>query len=215
MPLARRPIIPALCILAAATAPGRCVAAPTADLPEAFAMDREGAAAAALSLARAAFDAYTLRREQVSVPGDLPDLLKQRGGVFVSAEVNGAPRCCMGSLYPTRDTLAEEIVAAAIAAAGLDARKAPIGSEEVPRLRLVVSIMAPPESIVDPGALDPVREGLAVRGRERTGVVLPGETGRRDRMIRWAMIRAGAAPGEAVDYFRIRAFRIAEPQRQP
>ena len=215
MPRARRPIISALCILAAATAPGRCVLAPAADLPEAFAMDRDGAAAAALSLARAAFDAYALHRQRVSVPAEVPDLLRERGGVFVSAEVNGAPRCCMGSLYPTRETLAEEIVAAAIAAAGLDARKPPVRPEEAPRLRLVVSIVAPPESIADPGALDPVREGLAVRGRERTGVVLPGETGRRDRMIRWAMIRAGAEPGDAVDYFRIRAFRIAEPQRQP
>jgi AMMECR1 domain-containing protein len=180
------------------------------DLLGAFASDHEGAAKAALSLARTAFDAYALRRERISVPDHLPPLLSKRNGVFVSAIVSGAPRCCMGSLYPSRDSLAEEIIAAAVAAAGLDARRAPIEPEELKRLRLVVSIVAPPESIADPASLNPVTDGLAVRSRTRTGVVLPGETRHRDRMIAWARIRAAAEPGEPIDYFRIRAFRIAE-----
>ncbi|MFQ6131353.1 MAG: AMMECR1 domain-containing protein [Armatimonadota bacterium] len=182
-----------------------------ADLVQAFASDRQGAGPAALSLARAAFDAYALRRERLSVPENLPPLLRQRGGVFVSAVAKGAPRCCMGSLYPTRANLAEEIVAAAVAAAGLDARRAPVKPAELPRLQLVVSIVSPPEGITDPAVLDPVTEGLAVRSARRTGVVLPGETTHLDRMIKWARIRAGAEPDEEVDYFRVRAFRIAEP----
>ena len=180
------------------------------DILTAFATDRGGAAQAALSLARDAFDAYALRRELISVPADLPPLLRERSGVFVSAILGGAPRCCMGSLYPTRPTLADEIIAAAVAAAGIDARRAPIEPDELERLRLVVSIVAPPESISDPRKLDPVREGLAIRSRKRTGVVLPGETAHLDRMLEWARTRAAAEPAEPVDYFRIRAFRIAE-----
>lgn len=183
-----------------------------ADLVDAFAEDEE-AGAAALSLARSAFDAYVLRRERVPVPQTLPSLLRERSAVFVSAEREGAPRCCMGSLYPTHSTLAEEIVAAAVAAAGVDARREPVKPEELAELRLIVSIVAPPESIKDPRRIDPVREGLAVRSRVRTGVVLPGETPHLDRAIEWARTRAAAEPEEPVDYFRIRAFRIAEPKR--
>ena len=195
-------------LLAASLTP--CAGATAADLPEAFAKDRAGAGAAALSLARAAFDAYALRRERLSVPEDLPPLLTKRSGVFVSAIADGAPRCCMGSLYPTRPTLAEEIIAAAVAAAGLDARRRPVEPAELRKLQLVVSVVGPPESISDPTQLDPVREGLAVRSGRRTGVVLPGETRHLNRVIKWARIRAAAGPDEPVDYFRVRAFRIAE-----
>ncbi len=184
------------------------------DLRGAFWQDRDGAADSALALARRAFDAYVLHRERIAVPEDLHPLLRKRSGVFISAMENGAPRCCMGSLYPTCPTLAEEIVSAAVAAAGLDARRSPIRQEELHRLRLIVSIVAPPEAIGDPHSLDPVTEGLAVRSSCRTGVALPGETPHRERMIRWARIRARAQPGEAVDYFRVRAFRVAEPQPQ-
>lgn len=194
---------------------GSCGGAGAGDLPDAFVEDRDGAGKAALSLARAAFDAYALRRERLSVPGDLPPLLRRRSGVFVSAIRNGAPRCCMGSLYPTRETIAEEIIAAAVAAAGLDSRRAPIEPQELKRLRLVVSIVGPPESIIDPAVLNPITEGLAIRSRKRTGVVLPGETRHLDRVIEWARIRAAAEPGEPVDYFRVRAFRIAEGRPGP
>ena len=95
----------------------------------------------------------------------------------------------------------------------MDARREPVEPEELARLRLIVSILAPPESIDDPTRIDPVREGMAARSRVRTGVVLPGETPHLDRAIKWARTRAAAKPDEPVDYFRIRAFRIAEPKR--
>jgi AMMECR1 domain-containing protein len=182
------------------------------DLLRAFADDRDGVGAAALSLARSAFDAYVLHRERIPVPGKLPVLLRERSAVFVSAERDGAPRCCMGSLYSTHPTLAEEIITAAVAAAGVDARREPVQPQELTQLRLIVSIIAPPESIDDPAKIDPVREGIAARSRTRTGVVLPGETPHLERAIKWARIRAAAEPNEVVDYFRIRAFRIAEPK---
>jgi len=183
--------------------PGRCD--PIRDLA-----DDPATASYALSLARAALEAYTLRRQRLPTPNDLPDLLRDRRGAFVSAVQGDAPRCCMGSLYPTQPTLADEIIQAAVSAAGLDSRKPPLRPDELSRLQLIVSIVEPPESITDPRRLDPVREGVAARGRERWGVVLPGETRHLDLAIRWARARAGAIDGEAVEYFRVRAFRIAE-----
>jgi AMMECR1 domain-containing protein len=185
------------------------VALASADVVAAMAADRT-AAQAALSLARQAFDTYVLHRERLAVPMGLPELLQERSGAFVSAVKGDAPRCCMGSLYPTQATLAEEIIAAAVAAAGLDARQAPVQPGELAGLQLIVSIVGPPESLADPGHFDPVRDGIAARGPHRTGVVLPGETRRRVLAVRWARVRAGAGPNETVEYFRLQAFRIAE-----
>jgi AMMECR1 domain-containing protein len=166
---------------------------------------------AALTLARRALDETCLHRRLLPTPEGLPAALKQRGGVFVSAMLGDAPRCCMGSLYPTQPTLAAEIIVAAGAAAARDLRFPPIKPEELPRLRVIVSLLAPPEAIADPQTLDPVTEGLAVRSVRRTGVVLPGETAHRDLMIRWARIRAAARPEERLEFFRLRAARIIEP----
>src|SRR5579862_171028 len=66
-----------------------------------------------LMLARGAFDGYILRHEAPPLPSTLPPLLRQRAGVFVSAMRHGAPRCCMGTLYPTEPDAAHEILAAA------------------------------------------------------------------------------------------------------
>jgi len=173
------------------------------------------AAQALLDLARAAFDAYVLRHERLTPPDDLPPLLSERSGVFVSAILGDAPRCCMGSVYPTRPTIAEEAVHAARMAAGLDLRFPPITYAELPRLRLIVSVIAPLESIASTAGLDPLAEGLAVRGPERWGVVLPGETPRAELVEPWARIRAGVGASERVDYYRVRAFRILEPPIEP
>lgn len=189
------------------------LAQPPVDLLEQFEQDQSGAGAFAVSLARRAFEAYTLHRQRIPTPDDLPPLLRQRSGVFVSAVQGDAPRCCMGSLYPTQPTLADEIIQAAVAAAGLDSRKPPVQPGELTDLQLIVSIVAPPEAITDPHGLDPAVEGLVARGDEGTGVVLPGETPHLELAIKWAKIRAGVEPGEPVEYFRIRAYRIVEPPK--
>lgn len=184
------------------------------DLLSRFAADPV-AAQALLDLARSAFDAYVLRHERLAPPDDLPPLLRERSAVFVSAILGDAPRCCMGSVYPTRPTIAEEIVVAARRAAGLDVRFPPITPAELRRLRLIVSVVAPPEPIASAAGLDPLADGLAVRGPERWGVVLTGETPRAELLEPWARIRAGVGESERVDYYRVRAFRILEPPTEP
>lgn len=172
------------------------------------------AAQAALALARETVDAWVLRHERTPIPEDLPPLLSERAGVFVSAILGDAPRCCMGALYPTKPTLAEQIVEAARAAAGMDLRFPPVTPEELPSLRVIVSVLEPPEPIPHARGLDPAREGLAVRGAKGWGVVLPRETPRVELIEPWARIRAGATFDEPVDYYRVRAFRVVEPKRE-
>ncbi len=170
---------------------------------------------ALLDLARETFETCVLRHEGVTLPDDLPALLGERSGVFVSAILGDAPRCCMGSIYPTRPTVAAEVVHAARMAAGMDLRFPPITPAELPRLRLIVSVIAPPEPITGPAGLDPLVDGLAVRGPRRWGVVLPAETPRAELMESWARIRAGVGESDRVDYYRVRAFRILEQPTEP
>jgi AMMECR1 domain-containing protein len=181
----------------------------------AFRADAHGERAAALTLARFALDAYCLRRERIQVPAGLPTAFAERSGVFVSAMLGNAPRCCMGALYPTKQTVAEEIIAAACAAAGNDLRFPAVKPSELGCLRLIVSVIAPPEAISNPWQLDPVTEGLAARSAKTTGVVLPGETPHRERMVQWARTRSGAEAGERGQWFRVRAVRVIEAPHQP
>ncbi len=166
----------------------------------AFAADEGVIGDAALALARRAFDTYCLTRRRISVPPGLPHVFSLRSGVFVSAMVNGAPRCCMGSLYPMKPSLAGEIVAAAAAAAGIDYRFRPVRPEELSKLRLIVSVVGTPQAVADVSRIDPVSDGVVARRGAHIGVTLPGETVHLDRAIRWARIRAGVEDGTQVEY---------------
>lgn len=193
-----------ICCLTVSAAPAQLVARFRAD---------EAAGPAALRLARAALDEYCLTRTRLAVPDDLPPLLYEHAGVFVSAQANGAPRCCMGTLRPHGASLAADIIEAATLAAAHDTRFPPLTPAELPALRVIVSVLDPPQAITDPSTLDPVTDGLAVRSSLRTGVVLPGETARPDRFVAWARVRAGAHDGERVQTFRLKAVRFIEPPR--
>ncbi len=171
-----------------------------------------------LRLARRAFDAYITQRAIIA-PSDAVSpsspLLQQRTGVFVSAMRQGAPRCCMGTLYPMQPNAALEIIENAVAAAGRDRRFAPIKPGEAKSLTLIVSIVGKPVPISASEAanLDPTREGLVVKAGDRQGVVLSGETGEAARMLQWGRIRAGAHANSSVELFRLEDVRFVEPQK--
>lgn len=172
--------------------------------------------AAALTLARRAFDAYARRREVLDPPTHMPPALRGPMAVFVSTMRAGAPRCCMGSLYPTQPDAADEIIASAVAAAGHDRRFPPVRPGELAHLTLIVSLVSRPRPITESEAasLDPVRDGLAVRNGDRWGVVLSGESPRRENMMPWGRIRAGAGPHTPVQWFQISDLRLMETPRR-
>jgi AMMECR1 domain-containing protein len=181
-------------------------------LVERFQADRTGAGKAAVRLARQALETYCRQRQRLMVPDDLPPLLRERGAVFVSGQVAGAPRCCMGSLYPRGASLAADVIEMACRAAAHDLRFAPLRADELPGLRVIVSVLDAPEPVADPYRLDPLTDGLAARGPRRTGVVLPGETAVMARFVGWAGVRAGLQPGDHPAYLRLRAARYIEPE---
>jgi AMMECR1 domain-containing protein len=169
-----------------------------------------------LGLARRAFDSWVLHRQVISIPADIPPLLKLRGGVFISTSRQGAPRTCMGTLYPQQGNLAAEIIENAVISAGRDHRFPPVKPEELKPLRLIVSIVGRPQQI-DAGQLssiDPLRDGLAVRFGHNFGVVLNGETRDVRTMKKWGCIRAGANADDVVDLYRLDVVRFIEPVKE-
>lgn len=186
--------------------------ATSTNLSRAFRQDTSGQGQAALALARSAANYYAVHHEPLPLPDQLPALLREPGAVFVSSmDAQGAPRCCMGTLTPREPMLAQEIISNACAAVAHDKRFAPISPAELKKIRLIVSIIGNSDPITDPLTLNPVVDGLAVRGPHETGVVLPGETGSADTMLRWGRIRAGVRAHDAVTYLRLDAVRYIEP----
>lgn len=166
-----------------------------------------------LRLARRAFDSWVLHHQVIGVSSDVPPQLNLRSGVFISTSRQGAPRTCMGTLYPLHGTIAEEIIANVVVSAGRDHRFPPVKPAELKHLRLIVSIVGRPQQIdaSQLSSIDPLRDGLAVRFGHNFGVVLNGETRDVQTMEKWGRIRAGAKAADAVDFYRLDVVRFMEP----
>lgn len=100
-------------------------------------------------------------------------LTTTRAGAFVSLHMNGRLRGCIGTISPTRDTLAEEIIENAISASTRDPRFSPVTSEELDYLEYSVDVLSPAEPIDSPEQLDVKRYGVIVTNGGRRGLLLP------------------------------------------
>lgn len=99
----------------------------------------------------------------------------ERAGVFVSLHTaDGSLRGCIGTLAPTRPSLAEEIVRNAVNAATIDSRFRPVRPEELDGLEVSVDVLGEPEPVGDVSQLDPKRYGIIVRAKDgRQALLLP------------------------------------------
>ena len=129
-------------------------------------------------LARKAIKHYLETEEVMPVPDDLPlELLQERSGVYVTLRLGGCWRGCKGNPLPTKDSVAEEIISAAIKAAFQDGRFNAITAEELENSTIMMSYIGKLEKIKikkDKHLLDPQEYGLAMRSPTgRWGLVLP------------------------------------------
>ena len=125
-------------------------------------------------LAREAVEAYVLRREVLDVPAGLPDeMLMTQAGAFVSIHEHGELRGCIGTIAPTRSSVAEEIIGNAISASTRDPRFPAIKPDELPWLEINVDVLGEPEDIDSEDELDVKRYGVIVSCGRRRGLLLP------------------------------------------
>lgn len=134
-----------------------------------------------VSLARLALETYVYSGGIPVRVDDLPDgrtlpdeLLHRRAGCFVSLKKNGELRGCIGTIAPTKRSLAEEICSNAVSAGRRDSRFSPVEADELAELVYDVDVLGDPEPIASEDQLDPRTYGVIVSTNDgRRGLLLP------------------------------------------
>jgi len=154
-------------------------------------------------LARRAVEAY-VEEGRVLEPETLPTDLPERAGVFVTIREKGALRGCVGTIEPTADSLAEEVVRSAVLAAADDPRFRPVGRPELPLLTYEVSVLGEPERVAGLESLDPRIYGVIVVSGGRRGLLLPDIPGldTAEQQVGVARQKASIGPREPVELYR-------------
>ena len=134
---------------------------------------------------------------------------KEQAGAFVSIKKHGQLRGCIGTIFPTQPSFAEEIKHNAIAAAFQDPRFDPVQAWELPDLVYSVDLIKTPEPIAGPEALDPQKYGVIVRERGKIGLLLPMLEGIEtvEEQVRIAKRKAGIDLDAKVELERFEVIR--------
>lgn len=164
---------------------------------------------APVRLARTTIESYV--RDGAFPTPDLSDALglPRMAGAFVSLHSGGDLRGCIGTIAPTKTTLAEEIAYNAIQAATSDPRFPALRPEELEALDISVDVLHEPEPVGSFDDLDPKAYGVIVTAGRRRGLLLPDLDGvdTAEQQIQIAMHKAGIADGEPISLERFKVDR--------
>lgn len=161
-------------------------------------------------LARYALETFVRTQVRVAVPQEAPEALRAaRAGAFVSLKRDGELRGCIGTILPTRTSLAEEIIGNAIAAGTEDPRFPAVTEAELPSLVYDVDVLTRPEPIASEDALDVKRYGVIVESGTRRGLLLPDLAGVStvEEQVAIARRKGNIAPHEPVQLYRFEVVR--------
>ena len=101
-----------------------------------------------------------------------PYLLCADYGAFVSLHRKEELRGCIGTCFPTVP-LYETVIEMTEAAASRDFRVAAITSDELPEIRIDISVLSPLQPVAEPLGLEIGTHGLYVANGGKRGVLLP------------------------------------------
>jgi AmmeMemoRadiSam system protein A len=159
-------------------APGRDFLERYAEIALTGARARQSGEDAYRALARQSLEYAVRNGGFLPLPGGLPkEMLDRKAGAFVSLHKNGRLRGCIGTIAPTRDCVALEIIRNAVSAGLEDTRFGPVTEPELPFLTYKVDILSAPETISGPDELDVKRYGVIVSSGSRRGLLLPNLDG--------------------------------------
>jgi hypothetical protein len=170
-----------------------------------------------LELARRALEHY-IRTGETLLPATDDPKLREKRGAFVTLKVGDELRGCIGYPLPYKP-LAEAVAEMAVAAASQDYRFEPLAAEEMPRLRIEISVLGLPEPVRDPKEVEVGRDGIIVSKGPHRGLLLPQvplEHGwDRETYLRHGCLKAGIGPDEWKKGAKIEAFTaqvFSEPE---
>ena len=163
-----------------------------------------------VSLARMSLEYYVRTGRVMKMPAETPEEMKNRqAGAFVSVHEHGRLRGCIGTIFPTEPSLAEEIIQNAVSAAARDPRFSPIREDELPYLEISVDVLGTPEDIDSAEQLDVKKYGVIVSSGRKKGLLLPDLDGvdSVEQQIQIASQKGGIRPGEPVRLQRFEVIR--------
>ncbi|MBE5869978.1 MAG: AmmeMemoRadiSam system protein A [Lachnospiraceae bacterium] len=163
-----------------------------------------------VKLARKSLESFIRTGKRIEVSQDLPEeMLGKRAGVFVSIHEHGRLRGCIGTILPTTDCVAQEIIQNAISASVRDPRFDPIREEELKWLEINVDVLGEAEEIASEEMLDVKRYGVIVKSGYKRGLLLPDLDGvdTVSRQISIARQKGGIGPEEPVTLQRFEVVR--------
>ena len=165
-----------------------------------------------VELARKAIEAYVRERRVIEPPDELTLEMRQRAGTFVSLHGPGGElRGCIGTIEPTQDNVAREVIQNAISAATRDPRFPPVRPDELDGLDVKVDVLTPPEPVESLDELDPKRYGVIVESATdwRRGLLLPDLEGvdTVEYQVDIARRKAFIGPNEPVELYRFEVKR--------
>jgi AmmeMemoRadiSam system protein A len=132
-----------------------------------------------LSLARQSIENYIINHQITKLdPKILTPILKQDGASFVTLTIGGNLRGCVGALEPYQ-SLAEDVIEHAIAAATQDYRFPPVQAAEIKKLEIEISCLTRPKILNYDNPSDLVKlirpkiDGVVIRDGTRRATFLP------------------------------------------
>jgi len=162
-----------------------------------------------VKLAREAVESY-IREGKMPKPKELTPEMIERAGVFVSLHKHGQLRGCIGTFEPTKDNVAEEIIANAISSSTGDPRFPPVTASELDDLEYSVDILTKPEPVTDISQLNPEEYGIIVESGWKRGLLLPDLEGvdSVEEQIAICRLKARISASEPVELYRFQVRRF-------
>jgi MEMO1 family protein len=154
-----------------------------------------------VQLARNAVETYVREHRVITPDGYSTAEMHERAGVFVCIKKLGQLRGCIGTFEPTQADVALETIRNAVSSATEDWRfPEAVQERELPYLEYTVDVLAAPELVKGPQALDPKRYGVIVRSGGKRGLLLPDLEGvdTVEQQIDITRRKAGIHPNEPV-----------------
>ena len=155
-----------------------------------------------ISLAQKSLEHYIKTGTKLELTEDekreLPhSMLSEKAGCFVSLKKYGDLRGCIGTIYPTQKSIAEEIINMAIQAGTRDPRFYAVKENELSDLVYDVDVLYPPEPATK-DKLDVKKYGVIVSTKTKRGLLLPNLEGvdTIDYQLAIACQKAGIRSGE-------------------
>ncbi|MDR3249551.1 MAG: AmmeMemoRadiSam system protein A [Mycoplasmataceae bacterium] len=131
-----------------------------------------------IKLAKDSVENYLKHSKNISPSKELSSyLLNNRFGSFVCLKKNKELRGCVGTILPTKENLATEIIANAISAAINDNRFNPVIISELDKIKYSVDVLTKPQVITNLNQLNPKKYGIIVQSGSKSGILLPSLEG--------------------------------------